>query len=337
MELLGLISKNFLSPAILFFVLGIIAGILKSDLKIPCSISKFLAIYLMISIGFKGGNSFILDEGFNNNIIILAIVAVSISYFNPFLAFKLLVRFTNVDKITAAAIAAHYGSVSIVTFTAAVSFLNLNNIAFQSYMISILALMEAPAILSGLYIAHKNSPSPSPNPSSNISKQDKRLPLKEVFTNSAIILLIGSFFIGFITGKEGMEKVESFLITPFNGVLCLFLLDMGLSVVRNSHQLKNFAFSLFLFGIAMPILSALLGLVLSLLLALDKGTSFLFVVLCASSSYIAVPAALRLALPEAKAGIYLPMSLSITFPFNIIVGIPIYYSLVSYAYHIYHT
>ena len=322
MELLITISNNFLSPPILFFLLGIIAGVIKSDLSIPSSISKYLTIYLMMSIGFKGGYSILLDNEINLQMILLIISGAMISFLLPFLGFWLLNLYTKLDNATAAAVAAHYGSVSIVTFATAVSFIKFYELQHKSYIISILAIMEAPAILSGLYIAHKKAPK-----TRNHKKEEKKL-YREIFTNGSILLLLGSFLIGLITGKSGFQKVEAFLITPFNGILCLFLLDMGLIVAKEFHYFKKFTFSLLIFGIYMPIISALIGMILCFIIGLDVGTTLLFTVLCSSASYIAVPAAMRLALPEAKAGIYIPMSLAITFPFNIILGIPIYYFII---------
>lgn len=322
MELLSIISGNLLSPPILFFLLGIIAGVIKSDLNIPANISKYLTIYLLMSIGFKGGHSIFLDSEVNLQMVILIIASVMISFLLPFLGFWLLNLSTKLDKATAAAVAAHYGSVSIVTFATAVSFVKFYDLQYKSYIVSILAIMEAPAILSGLYIAHKKVPKTNGH-----KKEEKRL-YREIFTNGAILLLLGSFLIGLITGKSGFEKVEAFLITPFNGILCLFLLDMGIVVAKEFDHLKKFTFSLFMFGIYMPIINALIGMILCFIIGVDVGSTLLFTVLCSSASYIAVPAAMRLALPEAKAGIYIPMSLAITFPFNIIFGIPIYYSVI---------
>ena len=323
MELLNIILNNLLSPAILFFLLGIIAGVIKSDLSVPTSISKYLTIYLMMSIGFKGGYSLLSDNEINLQMLSLVATGIMLSFSIPFISFWLLNLLTKLDKPTAAAVAAHYGSVSIVTFATAVSFIKFYNIEHKSYIISILAIMEAPAILSGLYIAHKK------DPKTKNHKNEEKILYREIFTNGAILLLLGSFIIGFITGKTGYEKVEAFLITPFNGILCLFLLDMGLIVAKEFHHFKKLNFSLFLFGIYMPITNALIGMMLCYIIGVDKGTTLLFTVLCSSASYIAVPAAMRLALPEAKAGIYIPMSLAITFPFNIIFGIPMYYTIIS--------
>lgn len=321
MELLQLISQNLLSPAILFFLLGTIAGFLKSDLEVPDSISRYLSLYLMMAIGFKGGVAIANTPDLNGEVIATVAAGLAIGFLQPFIAYGLLRLSTKLDNPTAAAVAAHYGSISMVTFVTAASFLKVHDVVYAGYIVAILALMEAPAILSGLFIAHKTSPETRKH-----EEEEKKLS-REIFTNGAILLLFGSFIIGWLTGEQGMQKVEGFLVTPFQGILCLFLLDMGLLVAKNLQHLKSFTFSLVMFGIYMPLVGASIGLMTSYTIGLDVGTGMLFTVLCASASYIAVPAAMRLALPEAKAAIYVPMSLAITFPFNVIVGIPLYYAL----------
>ena len=220
-------------------------------------------------------------------------------------------------------LSAHYGSISMVTFVTAVSFLGINQVAYAGFIVAVVALMEAPAIVSGLFLANKKS---AGNDALQ-QAQHPRLPLAEIMTNGAIVLLLGAFAVGYATGPSGMEKMYGFLVTPFHGVLALFLLDMGLVVAREASHLKMLTLRLAAFGIYMPILSALLALVIAYVIGLDQGTAFLFVVLCASASYIAVPAAMRHALPEAKASVYIPLSLAITFPFNIILGLPAYFAI----------
>lgn len=321
MEILNVMSQNLLTPAVLFFILGITAGFFKSDLEIPDSISRYLSLYLMMAIGFKGGVAIANTNEFGADVIGAIVAGVIFGFLQPFLGYGLLKLTTKLDSPTAAAVAAHYGSISMVTFATAAAFLKTNEVIYAGYIVAILALMEAPAILAGLFIAHKA------DPKTKHTAEEKKLLTKEIFTNGAILLLFGSFIIGWITGQPGMDKVDGFLNTPFQGVLCLFLLDMGLLVAKNLHHLKNFTFPLALFGIYMPLIGASIGLSTSYLLGLDVGTGTLFTVLCASASYIAVPAAMRLALPEAKAAIYIPMSLAITFPFNVVFGIPLYFTL----------
>ncbi len=319
MDILTTIADNLLTPAILFFLLGILAGLFKSDLEIPQSISRYLAIYLMMAIGFKGGVAFAQTPEFGFEVIATVSAGLIFGFLQPFVSYALLVRTTGLDKPTAAAVAAHYGSISMVTFATAAAFLGAENIGYAGYIVGVLALKEAPAIVTGLFIAHRTAPQ------TRHVNEDHRL-MREIFTNGAILLLVGAFIIGWLTGDKGMAKMEGFLVTPFQGILALFLLDMGLLVSRNASQLKSFTVPLFAFAIYMPLASACVGFGLALLIGLDHGTGFLFMVLCASASYIAVPAAMRLSLPEANAAIYLPMSLAITFPFNVILGIPLYFS-----------
>lgn len=316
MNIFNIVSQNLLSPAILFFIVGIIAGLMKSDLEIPESISSFLTIYLMIAIGFKGGVSVATVSAFHTKMILTILMGVVISFSQPFLCYFLL-KYKAVDKPTAAAIAANYGSISIVTFVAATNVLNMNNISYAGYIVAVVALMEAPAIVSGLFIANKKSD----------TTKKVSIKSKELLSNGTILLLILSFIVGWITGKPGFDKMAGFIDTPFQGILALFLLDMGLKVSRELEKMQGFSVKLALFGIYMPMIGATIGLVISLLLGLDLGTGILFMILCASASYIAVPAAMRTALPEAQVAIYMPMSLAITFPFNIALGIPIYFSI----------
>lgn len=322
MGILEFFAQNLVSPPILFFVLGIVAGFLKSDLNVPDQISRYLSIYLMMAIGFKGGVAIAETPEINGQIIATILAGIATGFVQPFIGYALLRLTTKIDSPTAAAIAAHYGSISMVTFVTAVSFLNANEIFYAGYIVAVLALMEAPAILTGLFIAHRAEPK-------TIRSTAKATPKlsREIFTNGAILLLTGSFLIGWASGTSGMEKMHGFLVEPFQGILAFFLMDMGLLVSRQMHHLKEFTVKLFLFGIYMPLVGAGVGLSLSWLIGLDVGTGFLFTVLVASASYIAVTAAMRLALPQAKAAIYVPMTLAITFPFNIAIGIPLYFAL----------
>ncbi len=322
MDFLQLCIQNFLSPALLFFILGMAGGILKSDLDFPKSISNYFTMYLMMSIGFQGGVAIAATDNFTAEILYTSAAGVAVSFLFPFLGYFLLKLTTRLDKTNAAAVAAHYGSISLVTFATAASFLKIKGLTYDGYIVAVLALMEAPAILSGLYILNKVAPSRVVH----TEKVTYRLS-REIFTNGAILLLIGSFIIGWITGKKGLEKMDAFLVQPFQGILALFLLDMGLIVSRQLNHLKDFNFKLVIFGFYMPLLGALIGLIISKVIGLSVGTGMLFTVLCGSASYIAVPAAIRLAVPKAKATIYITMSLAVTFPFNIVVGIPIYYVL----------
>ncbi len=321
MDIFSVIVHNMLSPAILFFVLGMIAGWLKSDLEVPESISRYLALYLMMSIGFKGGVAIANTPEFTSEVLWMILGGVFIAFLQPFLGYGLLKATSSLDNPTAAAVAAHYGSISMVTFATASAFLKDEGVEYAGYVVAVLALMEAPAILSGLFIAHRTAPETTAH------KNEEAKLSREIFTNGSILLLTGAFIIGWLTGQKGMDAVAGFLVHPFQGFLCLFLMDMGLVVSQNLHNLRVFNIRLILFAFYMPVLGAFLGLGVSFLCGASVGTGFLFMVLCASASYIAVPAAMRLALPEAKAEIYIPMSLALTFPFNVSLGIPIYYLL----------
>ena len=322
MEIITLFVQNVVSPPILFFVLGIIAGCLKSDLNVPEQISRYLAIYLMMAIGFKGGVAIAETADINFEVIATIFLGITVGTIQPFIGYALLRLTTKLDRLTAAAVAAHYGSISMVTFATAVNFLDANAVIYAGYIIAVLALMEAPAILSGLFIARRERKDVIGDVNSSAPKLSR-----EIFTNGAILLLTGSFLIGWATGSDGMAKMHGFLSEPFQGILAFFLLDMGLLVSRQIQHLREFTLRLVLFGLYMPLLSSGIGLGLSWLIGLDVGTGTLFTVLIASASYIAVTAAVRLALPQAKAAIYVPLSLAITFPFNIMLGIPLYYAL----------
>jgi hypothetical protein len=322
MDFLPLMTETILLPAPLFFLLGVMAGFFKSDLEIPDSISSYLSIYLMMSIGFKGGVKMAEMGAGNTQMLWVILAGVGLSYALPYLAYFLLDRTTKLDKVTAAALGAHYGSISMVTFATAVSFVKAHDIPYAGYIVAVLALMEAPAIIAGLHIAHRAAPETRKH-----APEEHRLFTRDIFTNGAILLLLGSFVIGWISGDAGMSKMRAFLVDPFQGILALFLLDMGLLVAKKLHHIRQFTASLLLFGLYMPLLGAGFGLGSAWLIGLDVGTATLFTVLCASASYIAVPAAMRLALPEADASIYIPLSLGITFPFNVALGIPLYYTL----------
>jgi len=311
--------QNITSPPILFFILGVVAGFVKSDLNVPDQIGRYLSIYLMMAIGFKGGVAIANAPEIDFEIIVILAAGILTGFLQPFIGYFLLKWTTKLDNKTISATAAHYGSISMVTFVTAVSFLEVSEIVYAAYIVAVVALMEAPAIMTGLFLAHKSEKDPA--------KKDANFPWRELFTNGAILLLTGSFIIGAVSGNSGMEKMKAFLIDPFHGVLAFFLLDMGLLVSRQMHHLKEFNFRLIAFGIYMPLIGATVGFIISYTIGLDVGTGMLFITLIASASYIAVTAAMRMALPEAKAAIYIPMTLAITFPFNIAFGIPLYFTI----------
>lgn len=313
-DVLNTLAGNLLVPTIMFFVLGLVAAFVRSDLSIPSGAAKFMSLYLLLAIGFKGGNN-LAEHGLHLDLFLAIGLGIFLSFVIPFVAFLLLRVMTRLDAVNAAAVAGHYGSISIVTFVAASSLLDLVGITADGYMVAIAATMEVPAILSALWIAHK------------FSGQDQAgsVPMRELLANGSIVLLVGAFFIGAVTQDEGMEMIAPFVVTPFTGILCLFLLDMGLSAGRslldNRHLLTA---GLFGFGVLMPLIGAILAWVMGSMIGLQDGSKFLLMVLSASASYIAVPAAMKIALPQAQSGVYLTLALGVTFPFNITVGLPLY-------------
>lgn len=312
---------NLMVPTILFFVLGLVAAVVRSDLSIPAGAAKFMSLYLLLAIGFKGGHS-LARHGLHSDLLLAIGAGLALSFLIPFIAFLLLRGMTRLDPMNAAAVAGHYGSISIVTFVAASSLLELSGQSYDGYMVAVAASMEVPAILSALWIAHRFSP----------DRSAARVPARELFANGSVVLLAGAFVIGAVTQDKGMEMIAPFVVTPFTGILCLFLLDMGLSAGRsllsNRHMLNS---GLFSFGLLMPVIGAVMGWGIGAVIGLQTGSLFLLMVLAASASYIAVPAAMRIALPKAEAGIYLTLSLGVTFPFNITLGLPLYLWLAGLA------
>jgi uncharacterized protein len=311
-----MIVDTLTSPIILFFVLGIFAALIKSDLAIPEAFAKAMSIYLMAAIGLKGGIE-LNEAGVTPGLVGGALAGLSLSFLLPFLAFPLLTRIGGLGRTDAGAVAAHYGSVSIVTFVTAKEILTGQGLAPAGYMVAVLALMETPAIITGLWLARRGQKEASGGSSL----------LHEVFANASVVLLVGAFVIGLIAGKDGFEPVKPLFDTGYKGVLCLFLLDMGLIAARRLMQSKKLNARLVSLAIVLPLINGTIGTVLGTLVGLDVASAAALGILAASASYIAVPAAMRMALPEADPGIYLSMSLGITFPFNIIIGITLFTQL----------
>ena len=318
-ELVQIALGNLLSPIVLFFALGVAAGYVKSDLAFPEAISKGLSLYLMLAIGFKGGVE-LASNGVSLTVALALILAVALSFAVPFVAYAILRATTRVDTPNAAAIAAHYGSVSVVTFVAATSFLGNRSIPYEGYVIAMLALMETPAIISGLLLARRRASEKAEKGAPFISSQLFR----QVFLCGSVVLLVGSFIIGWITGDEGMTVMAPAVQEPFKAVLAVFLLDMGLLVGRRLGDFAKIGIPLVLFGICMPVVGAAIGLATAYAIGLSIGGMTLVAVLTGSASYIVVPAAMRLSLPEANPAIYVTLSLAVTFPFNLVIGIPLY-------------
>lgn len=320
--IVDLAMTNLLSPMILFFVLGFGAALLKSDLQIPEQIGKALALYLMLAIGFKGGAA-MATGGLDATFIGAIFVGIVLSFAMPYLGFALLKATTSMDRTTAAAVAAHYGSISAVTFVTAVGFLALQGVEHETYLVAVMALMETPAIISGLFLARQAQEAGA----RKLPAQGSKDLMREILLNGSVVVLVGAFIIGWLTGEQGLETVKPFVIDPFLGVLCLFLLDMGLIAARQLRGATGLNLGAVAFGIYMPLIGAALGLIGGILVGLSLGGTLLLSVLGASASYIAVPAAMRIALPQANPAVYLTMSLAITFPFNILIGIPLYFSV----------
>ena len=327
---------NLLDPAILFFIVGVFAGTIKSNLEIPPAISRFLSLYLLMALGLKGGFA-LSKSGLDANVGICLAAAISLAICIPLLGYWILKRF--IAAFDAAAVAATYGSVSAVTFLTAVQFLENQNINYGGHMAAAMALMESPAIIMAVVLANslrQNTATQIVTTGSGVaalssltSKRDISLGkiLHESFTDGAQLLLLGAMLVGMITGDIGKAAMHAFSGDLFKGMLSIFLLDMGLMAARNLPPLKGTSPMLVAYAVLGPMVHACLALSLAYLLQLPVGDGALLMVLAASSSYIAVPAVLRFALPEANPSLYFGLSLGITFPLNITFGIPAAVSL----------
>jgi hypothetical protein len=310
----NLIVSNILNPPILFFFLGMLAVLVKSDLEIPPPIPKLFSLYLLLAIGFKGGVE-LTKSGINQEVVLTLLAAIMMACVVPLYTYFILRL--KLDTYDSAAIAATYGSISAVTFITASAFLTELGMPFDGFMVAALALMESPAIIVGLVLV-------------NFFAVDEKRDfvwsevLRDAFLNSSVFLLIGSLIIGVLTGEHGWKVLSPFTQDMFYGVLTFFLLDMGLVAAKRIKDLQKTGVFLISFAILIPILNAGIGLLIARLINMSQGDALLFAVLCASASYIAVPAAMRLTVPEANPSLYVSTALAVTFPFNIIVGIPLY-------------
>ncbi len=336
---------NLLAPPVLFFALGLFAAWVKSDLAMPDAAAKLLSLYLLLSIGFKGGVA-ASSAGLTPQLIGAICVGIAMSALMPVVVFPLFKKLAGLDSATAAATAAHYGSISIVTFVAATDFAHRAGIEFSGHMVAVAVVMESPAILTGLVlaslsVAKAGAPTPIhdgalPN-AHGVKDSDTHRPglsmdlLKEVFFNGSVILLVGAFAIGLITGAQGMKRLDPFVIGIFQGVLCLFLLEMGLVAGRRIFHGDGVKLGLLAASLSSTILGALAGFLGAKLIGASQGDTAILVTLGASASYIAVPAAMRVALPNANPGAYLTASLGVTFPFNLTLGLPLYFWLASHT------
>lgn len=320
--MLELALQNLLSPMVLFFVLGVAAALARSDLSVPEPVAKLLALYLLMSIGFRGGVE-VAHQGIDATMLATIAAGIALSFATPFLADLILRTTSRLDPVNAAAVAAHYGSISAVTFVAVTGMLGQLGIAWDGWMVAVAAAMETPAIVAALLIARgrvKDTDAPA--------GESRAALLREVAFNGSIVILIGAFAIGAMTGARGATLLKPFLVDAFPGVLCLFLLDMGLVAGRGLAQgRRHLSLPVGGFAIVMPLIGGKVAGALAFAIGLSIGSTAVLITLAASASYIAVPAAMRLALPQANPAVALTLSLGITFPFNLLVGIPLYIAL----------
>ncbi|MDB5844933.1 MAG: hypothetical protein JWP79_2243 [Polaromonas sp.] len=330
--------QNLLDPAILFFVFGVLAGLLKSNLEIPPQISRFLALYLLMALGLKGGFA-LAESGLTTEVASSLACAVALAVAVPAIGYRVLRRF--VSPFDALAVAATYGSVSAVTFITAVQYLETHGLAFGGHMAAAMALMESPAIILAVVLANTVRQQAAATRGVSLGASGAALAagglksggisigkvLHESFTDGAQLLLLGAMAVGMLSGDAGHTAMKPFVGDLFKGLLAFFLLDMGLTAARNMPAVRGKSPLLLAYAVLAPLAHAGLALGLSLMAGLGAGNASLLMVLAASASYIAVPAVLRHAVPEASPSLYFGMSLGITFPLNILLGIPVYIHL----------
>lgn len=309
---------SMLDPIILFFLLGLISGLLRSELRLPAAIYEFVSILLLLTIGLKGGVELAKQPLTNLLPDMLAVIVMGVAL--ALLAFPILHLLGRFSRADAAAIAAHYGSVSVGTYAVAVAYLGSRQIAFEEHMPLLLVLLEVPAILVGIVLAR------------GISRQTRWSDVAhEVFLGKSIVLLVGGLLIGWAAGPEGLVGIKPLFFDLFKGMLALFLLEMGLITATQVGSLRQYGLFIVIFGVAMPLLSSVIGTGLALALGLSIGGTAMLATLAASASYIAVPAVMRISVPEANPTLSLTASLGVTFPFNVIFGIPLYYAMAEWA------
>ncbi len=315
-----ILVSNITNPTLLFFVLGIIATWVKSDLEIPASSSKFISLYLLFSIGFKGGQE-LAHSGFTTEITYSLLFGLLLASLIPLYTFFILKRKLSISD--AGAVAAAYGSVSAVTFVAAASFLESQKISYGGHMVAVMALMESPAIIVGVILMmqfDKNSQ----------SKVSLKSVIQHSFTNGSVLMILGSLIIGLIADTKQAEGIKPFTTDIFKGFLAIFLLEMGMVTAKRFSAFKKYGLFVSLFALLIPALNGCVVAYISQFITHDPGNRFIFAILAASASYIAVPAAMRLAAPKADPGLYIPMALGVTFPFNITIGMPLYFAIINY-------
>jgi uncharacterized protein len=329
--------SNLAHPPILFFAIGLLAVVVKSDLKVPDQIAKFFTLYLLFDIGFKGGVE-LAAHGLTEDVLKIVAACMIFSAGVPFIAFHILKRKISIEN--AGAIAATYGSVSAVTFATAVAFMDTMHIQFGGYMVACMALMESPAIVSGLlliriYSAKKTKANLENGVFVNAEVGNSTIhqptildSFKEAMVNGSVFLMLGSMVVGYLTGHEGHAELKPFVNDIYKGMLSLYMLDMGIVAANRLKELKQSGIFLTTFALLYPLIAGSLAILVAYFLHLSQGDALLFTVLCASASYIAVPAAMRMAVPTANMSLLLPMSLGVTFMFNVLIGIPLYYNVI---------
>jgi hypothetical protein len=315
---LDLLMNNLTNPTLLFFILGIIATTIKSDLEIPSSSFKFISLYLLFSIGFKGGQE-LAHSTINAEIIYSLLFGLFIAAIIPLYTFFILKR--RLGAANAGAIAAAYGSVSAVTFVAAGSFLESQKIEYQGHMVAVMALMEFPSIAVGVLLMNYFD-------KSNEQSVDIKSTLRHSLTNGSVLMIMGSLIIGYISDEKQALDIKPFTTDIFKGFLALFLLEMGITTAKRFKAFRQNGWFVFLFSLFIPLINGVLIAITSQFITDDIGNRFIFAILAASASYIAVPAAMRIIAPNADPGLYIPMALGVTFPMNITIGMPIYYQLI---------
>jgi hypothetical protein len=314
-----ILISNLTNPVLLFFLLGVFAAVVKSDLQIPDAISKFISLYLLFSIGFRGGQE-LAHSGITQDIMVTLLVAALLACVVPLYTFFILK--TKLSVSDAGAVAAAYGSVSAVTFVAASSFLEAKQIHYGGHMVAAMALMEAPAIIIGVWLIRKFSKNRSEGFS--VGKV-----VHEAFTNGSVLMILGSLLIGIISDEKQAKGIEPFTSDIFKGFLAVFLLEMGMVAARRFKAFRHYGWFVTLFAIVIPAFNGCLVAWFSGFLPMEDGDRLLLTILAASASYIAVPAAMRHAAPEADPGLYIPMALGVTFPFNITIGLPLFWVIIS--------
>lgn len=327
MTLLEAVQNNLLSPAVLFFLLGVVAALVRTDLKFPEPLYAALTIYLLVAIGFKGGSA-VAQAGLAA-VWLPALGGLALGALIPLWCYPVL-RWGKLSGVDAASIAAHYGSVSAVTFLAVSNFLKASGVAFEGYMAALLAVMESPAIIVGILLGRRAMGSSS----GGGKKGGLGAVLHEAVLGRSVYLLLGGLLVGYLSGSRGYEATAPFFVAPFQGIVALFLLEMGFVAGRRVGDLRATGPFLIGFGLLMPLLNGAAGALAGTLLGLSPGGTAVMATLAASASYIAAPAAMRLSLPDAKPALSLAAALAVTFPFNVTLGIPLYYEMAEFAHRL---